>query len=100
MTDEARQTDAEGAAQARRGVEGQSPAVRQPDQPRAGGVPGLCEGESVTAIAARCVVSVATVRTQVRAILFKLGVGSQLEAVAWHTATGGTTGPADALRTA
>lgn len=43
---------------------------------------GLCEGESVTEIAARCVVSVATVRTQVRAILLKLGVCSQLEAVA------------------
>lgn len=43
---------------------------------------GLCDGESVTTIATRCVVSVATVRTQVRAILLKLGVGSQLEAVA------------------
>ena len=43
---------------------------------------GLCHGESVTVIAAKCVVSVATVRTQVRAILVKLGVGSQLEAVA------------------
>ena len=42
----------------------------------------LCEGESVTSIAAGWVVSVPTVRTQVRAILQKLDVGSQLEAVA------------------
>ena len=42
----------------------------------------LVEGESVTDIAARAVVSVATVRTQVRAILEKVGVCSQLEAVA------------------
>jgi DNA-binding NarL/FixJ family response regulator len=42
----------------------------------------LVDGESVTDIAARAVVSVATVRTQVRAILQKLAVCSQLEAVA------------------
>lgn len=50
----------------------------------------LCAGESVTSIASAFVVSVPTVRTQVRAILQKLQVGSQLEAVAqahrsgWH----------------
>jgi two-component system, NarL family, nitrate/nitrite response regulator NarL len=43
---------------------------------------GLADGHPVTAIAERCFVSVATVRTQVRAILVKLQVGSQLEAVA------------------
>jgi DNA-binding NarL/FixJ family response regulator len=42
----------------------------------------LCDGESVTSIAADWVVSVPTVRSQVRAILQKLEVGSQLEAVA------------------
>lgn len=42
----------------------------------------LCAGESVTAIATSSFVSVPTVRTQVRAILLKLGVSSQLEAVA------------------
>ena len=42
----------------------------------------LVDGESVSDIAARAVVSVTTVRTQVRAILQKLAVGSQLEAVA------------------
>jgi DNA-binding NarL/FixJ family response regulator len=51
----------------------------------------LCDGMSVTSIAASWVVSVPTVRTQVRAVLQKLEVGSQLEAVArahrsgWHT---------------
>lgn len=39
-------------------------------------------GESVAAIATRSQVSVTTVRTQIRAILAKLGVGSQLQAVA------------------
>jgi DNA-binding NarL/FixJ family response regulator len=43
---------------------------------------GICDGESVTTIATRSYVSVATVRTQVRAVLLKLGVGSQLEAAA------------------
>jgi DNA-binding NarL/FixJ family response regulator len=42
----------------------------------------LVEGHSVDAIAKVAVVSVATVRTQVRAILRKLGVTSQLEAIA------------------
>jgi DNA-binding NarL/FixJ family response regulator len=42
----------------------------------------LCAGESVTSIATASFVSVPTVRTQVRAILLKLGVASQLEAVA------------------
>jgi DNA-binding NarL/FixJ family response regulator len=51
--------------------------------PREGEVlQALCAGESVTSIAAGWVVSVPTVRTQVRAILQKLEVGSQLEAVA------------------
>lgn len=42
----------------------------------------LYEGRAVTAIAQQFVVSVATVRSQVRGILQKLDVGSQLEAVA------------------
>ncbi|HSN07358.1 MAG TPA: response regulator transcription factor [Candidatus Angelobacter sp.] len=42
----------------------------------------LTEGHSVDAIADRWVVSPATVRTQVRGILTKLGVGTQLAAVA------------------
>lgn len=42
----------------------------------------LCEGLSVQVISSREHVSVATVRTQVKAILQKLDVGSQLEAVA------------------
>ena len=42
----------------------------------------LAEGHSVGRIAATSVVSEATVRTQVRSILAKLGVNSQLEAVA------------------
>jgi DNA-binding NarL/FixJ family response regulator len=41
----------------------------------------LCDGMSVSAIAAAWFVSVPTVRTQVRAVLLKLDVGSQLEAV-------------------
>lgn len=50
----------------------------------------LCDGRSVALIARAAVVAEATVRSQVRAILTKLGVGSQLEAVAlahrvgWH----------------
>lgn len=43
---------------------------------------GLMEGGSVREIAATSHVSEATVRTQVRAVLTKLGVGSQREAVA------------------
>ncbi len=42
----------------------------------------LMRGESVEQIAKRAVVSLATVRTQVRAILSKLGVSSQLAATA------------------
>lgn len=42
----------------------------------------LCVGDSVTCIATSSVVSVGTVRSQVKAILLKLGVTSQLEAVA------------------
>ncbi len=41
----------------------------------------LCEGMSVSEIARTSVVSVATVRSQVKAILAKLGVSSQLAAV-------------------
>ena len=42
----------------------------------------LARGQSVATIASRCYVAEATVRTQVRGVLTKLGVGSQLEAVA------------------
>ena len=42
----------------------------------------LADGRGVEAISARAVVSQATVRTQVRAILTKLGVSTQLAAVA------------------
>lgn len=42
----------------------------------------LAEGRSAAAIAAAAYVSEATVRTQIRAILTKLGVSSQLQAVA------------------
>lgn len=48
----------------------------------------LQAGKSVDRIAAECFVSEATVRTQVRAILTKLGVNSQLEAVAMATRAG------------
>ena len=43
---------------------------------------GLLAGESAEAIAERSYVSLATVRTQIRGILLKLGVNSQLAAVA------------------
>ena len=43
---------------------------------------GLMDGQGPAALAERNYVSVATVRTQVRSLLFKLGVRSQLEAVA------------------
>lgn len=49
---------------------------------------GLLEGRSVTEIAKASVVSVATVRTQVRSILTKLGVSSQLAAIARARAAG------------
>lgn len=42
----------------------------------------LAEGRTVTRIAAEWVVSESTVRTHVRGVLMKLGVGTQLEAVA------------------
>jgi DNA-binding NarL/FixJ family response regulator len=42
----------------------------------------LARGQSVATIASRCYVAEATVRTHVRGVLTKLGVGSQLEAVA------------------
>ncbi len=45
----------------------------------------LAAGQRVQTIAAHSVVSVATVRAQVRAVLTKLGVHSQLEAVALYT---------------
>jgi len=49
---------------------------------------GLVDGHAVEQIAAESFVSVATVRSQVRAVLAKLGVGSQLEAVAAARRTG------------
>ncbi|WP_162529748.1 response regulator [Nocardioides caldifontis] len=61
----------------------------------------LCDGRSVGQIAEEWVVSVPTVRTQVRAIHLKLGVGSQLEAVALATRSGWYDAePADERRTA
>lgn len=48
----------------------------------------LCHGASVTTIAAEWVVSEATVRSHVRAVLMKLGVSSQLAAVALALRTG------------
>ena len=48
----------------------------------------LMDGQSVARISAACYVSEATVRTQVRAVLQKLGVNSQLEAVALATRAG------------
>lgn len=48
----------------------------------------LMDGQSVARIAAAWYVSEATVRTQVRAVLQKLGVNSQLEAVALATRAG------------
>ena len=42
----------------------------------------LVEGQPAAAIAEKAVVSEATVRTQIRSLLSKLGVGSQLQAVA------------------
>lgn len=57
--------------------------------PREGVVLGLLmEGRSVDRIAESSFVSSDTVRTQVRAILIKLGVNSQLEAVAMATRVG------------
>jgi DNA-binding NarL/FixJ family response regulator len=42
----------------------------------------LCEGGVASAIAEEWVVSLATVRSHIRSVLVKLGVSSQLEAVA------------------
>lgn len=42
----------------------------------------ICDGESAAGIAAEWEVSVATVRSHIRAVLAKLGAGSQLEAAA------------------
>lgn len=42
----------------------------------------LCDGHSAAQIADESYVAVSTVRSQIRAVLMKLGVGSQLEAVA------------------
>lgn len=42
----------------------------------------LCDGHSANQIADDSYVAVSTVRSQIRAVLMKLGVGSQLEAVA------------------
>jgi two-component system nitrate/nitrite response regulator NarL len=48
----------------------------------------MCDGQSVEQIAAASYVSVATVRTQVRAVLRKVGVNSQREAVAMASRAG------------
>ncbi len=45
----------------------------------------LAAGQRAPTIAAHSVVSAATVRAQIRAVLTKLGVHSQLEAVALYT---------------
>jgi two-component system nitrate/nitrite response regulator NarL len=42
----------------------------------------LCDGHSANQIAEESYVALSTVRSQIRAVLMKLGVGSQLEAVA------------------
>jgi DNA-binding NarL/FixJ family response regulator len=44
----------------------------------------LAQGHRAQAVADRSVVSLATVRTQIRSVLTKLEVGSQLEAVALY----------------
>lgn len=49
----------------------------------------LADGYRATAVAEEFVTSISTVRSQIRSILSKLGVGSQLEAVAYlHAAQG------------
>jgi DNA-binding NarL/FixJ family response regulator len=47
----------------------------------------LADGQRAQAVADHFVVSLATVRTQIRAVLTKLEVGSQLEAVALYRRT-------------
>ncbi len=49
----------------------------------------LAEGKRAQAVAEQFVVSLATVRTQIRAVLAKLEVGSQLEAVALYRRASG-----------
>lgn len=53
----------------------------------------MAAGHRARAIAEQFVVSVATVRTQIRAVLTKLEVGSQLEAVAVYARAGAATVP-------
>lgn len=53
----------------------------------------LMEGEPAERIAASCFVSLATVRSQIRAVLTKLGVSSQLAAVAMAYRAGWMPGP-------
>jgi DNA-binding NarL/FixJ family response regulator len=60
----------------------------------------LMDGQSVARISAAWFVSEATVRTQVRAILQKLGVNSQLEAVAVATRAGWSLAAATAAQKA
>jgi two-component system, NarL family, nitrate/nitrite response regulator NarL len=85
------------------GGEGPRPTRPVPAAPRAGAAVSsfdwlteresavlamLMEGQSVARISTASYVSEATVRTQVRAVLHKLGVNSQLEAVALATRAG------------
>jgi DNA-binding NarL/FixJ family response regulator len=68
---------------ARRRAEGERMAPFGALSPREQAVlAGLVAGDSAETIAARSYVSMATVRSQIRAILLKLGVRSQLAAVA------------------
>jgi two-component system, NarL family, nitrate/nitrite response regulator NarL len=60
----------------------------------------LMDGQSVARISAACYVSETTVRTQVRAVLQKLGVNSQLEAVALATRAGWSLTAATAAQSA
>ena len=53
----------------------------------------ICDGQSVAEIAGSSYVSVATVRSQIRAILLKLGVTSQLAAIVAAYSAGWVPGP-------
>jgi DNA-binding NarL/FixJ family response regulator len=53
----------------------------------------MMDGESADHIAAACFVSLPTVRSQIRAVLTKLGVNSQLAAVAMAYRAGWAPGP-------
>jgi DNA-binding NarL/FixJ family response regulator len=53
----------------------------------------ICDGQSATDIAESSYVSIATVRSQIRAILLKLGVTSQLSAIAAAYHAGWVSGP-------